>query len=157
MKYFFIVLLWLVSFIVAFFIGKHSYANTVVEMKKRGDRFMSYYYLLTYWVELKQKGKSLKAYFDEKEYKKVIIYGYGPIGKRLEEEIKNTNVNICLIVDSNLAEEDISLGRIEDLERQVADVIVVTPTFAYKQIKANIENKVRCPIISLDEVVYSIE
>lgn len=156
MKYFVIGLLWFLSLIIAIFIGKHSYAKKVVDMKKRGDRFMSYYYLLVYWLEICQRGDSLKKYFYERNYNNIVIYGYGPIGKRLLEELRRADINVCLIVDSNLAEEDSMLGRIEDLEKQKADVVIVTPTFAYKDIKKNIEDKVSCPIVSLDDVVYSV-
>lgn len=156
MKKCFIVILWFISMITCIFIGKHSYAKKVVTLQKRGDRFMSYYYLLTYWLKICQNGKSLKKYFEEKKYNNVIIYGYGPIGERLMDELRREDINVCLIVDSNLAEEDSRLGRIEDLEKQDADVVVVTPTFAYKEIKSSIEKKVTCPIVSLDDVVYSV-
>lgn len=84
------------------------------------------------------------------------MYGYGPIGRRVVDELKDTNINICLVVDSNLEKEDDILGKIDDISTIEADMVLITPTMAYKQIRNNIKDKVSCPIISLEEVVFSL-
>ena len=52
-------------------------------------------------------------------------------------------------------------ARIEDIyfpedELPKVDAIVVTPYSAMESIKAMLKNKVDCPIISLEEVVWSV-
>ena len=156
MKYIVIALVWLLSIIVAIFIGKHSYANTIISLQKKCDSFKSYYFVLTYWLEIRQKGGTIEKYFADRDYKNIIVYGYGPIGRRVIDELRNSDVNVCLVVDSNLEKEDSILGQIDDLSNTPADMVLVTPTMAYKEIRNNIKDKVSCPISSLDEVVFSL-
>lgn len=156
MKYFIVGIVWIVTILIAIIIGKHSYAKKIINLQKKSDGFKSYYFVMTYWLEIKQRGKGLGEYFQKKNYKNIIIYGYGPIGRRVLDELKDTDINVCLVVDSNLSQEDSILGKVDDIDKVFADMILVTPTFAYNDIKNSIKDKVSCPIISLDEVVYSL-
>lgn len=133
-------------------------AGKIVDQKeKKADKFNAYYNMLNQWLILKQEGKTLEEYFINNGYKTIAIYGMGEMGKRLHDELKSSSIQIKYAVDENDADtySDIEvLGKEEGYP--YADVIVVTATFAYDDIREELQRKVTFPVISLDDVVYEI-
>lgn len=90
-------------------------------------------------------------------YKDIIIYGYGIVGKRYCDSLKNRDINIIAIVDRKKMS---SYGNIlflsPDDELPEADAMIITPISSYDAIKKAMENKVNCPIHSLEEALYCL-
>lgn len=120
-------------------------------------KFKSYYNMLNQWLILKQDGKSLSKYFIDNEYKTIAIYGMGEMGNRLYAELKDTEVEVKYAIDKNPESIYASLS-VCDLEDELAkvDAVVVTAVFAFDSIVNELESKLDCPIISLEDVVYEI-
>lgn len=125
---------------------------------KRTDKFKGYYNMLNQWLCLKQKGESLENFFIDRGYKTVAIYGMGEMGCRFYDELKNSD-KVCIKfgIDKNipLMEDGLKTYGLEDIPDSV-DVVVVTATFAFNEIKENLEKKLSSKIISLDDVVFDI-
>lgn len=138
-----------------FFLTQKSNKNKQKENDKRIFKFKTYYSMLNQWLGVKQNNGNLATYFDENKYKNIAIYGMGEMGNRLYDELKNTNVNIAYGIDKNPEEcySDLEVFEISDNLPDV-DAIIVTAVFAYEDIRKDIEEIVRCPIISLEDVVY---
>lgn len=138
--------------------GSSYMGNKKIEQKaQKVDKFKSYYNMLNQWLILKQEGKSLKDYFNSYGYKTVAIYGMGEMGNRLYEELKGTEIEVKYAVDQNAASTYSELDVLEkedDFEK--VDVMIVTATFAFDEIEAEIADKVDFPIVSLEDVVYEI-
>lgn len=119
------------------------------------NKFKSYYNILNEWLTFKQNGKSLENYFLENGYKTVAIYGMGELGNRLYDELKNTNIEVKYAVDKNAesAYSELEVLKLED-ELPETDVMIVTATFAFDDIVKDIGDRVTCPIVSLEDVVY---
>ena len=113
--------------------------------------------MLNQWLVLKQEGKSLEQYFIENGYKTVAIYGMGEMGNRLYDELKDSSIEVKYAVDQNAAS---TYSELEVFEKEDAfedvDVMVVTAIFAFDEIEEEIGDKIKFPIISLEDVVYEI-
>ena len=75
------------------------------------------------------------------------------LGQRLYYELKDSNLQIKLIdkaAESIWFEDDI-ISPVDEIPD--VDVIVITAAYYFDSIKKEIENKVKCPIISISDVV----
>ena len=122
-------------------------------IKKMGE----FYNLLIQWVCLKQDGKSLVLYFVSNGYKKIAIYGMKELGERLYDELRDSEVEVKYIIDKNADAiyADIDVLTPED-ELEEVDAIVVTAIHYFDEIEELLEQKVDCPILSLEDIVYEI-
>lgn len=120
----------------------------ILENSKRVNKFKTYYEVLNQWLILKQEGKKLESYFINAGYENIAIYGMGVIGNRLYEELKNSEIKIRYCLDKEIVcSED---------EIKPVDVIIVTAMFAFDEIEDELREKVNCPIISFEEVIFLI-
>lgn len=132
--------------------------NTILQEKiKKVDKFKGYYNLLNQWLALKQEGKSIDKYFKDKGINKVAIYGMGEIGARLYYELKESEIELCYAIDNNSlsAYSELEIYNSED-DLPDVDVIIVTAIFDFDDIVNNLQSKVNCSIISIEEIVYDI-
>jgi len=114
--------------------------------------------LLNHWLEIKNEGKSVSSYFEDMGYHHIAIYGMAELGTRLMEDLEGSSVYVDYGIDRDVC---CSIGRIEEIyfpedDLPQTDVIVVTPYSAFGAIQKVLEKKNRCPIISLEEVVWSV-
>lgn len=125
------------------------------KVNAKTDKFKQYYNTLNQWLNNKDTGKNSEDYFKRNNYKTIAIYGMGEIGNRLYNELKNSDIKIKYVIDQSIdyLNQEIPVVSLEDKLEEV-DVIVVTPTFAYEDVKSRLIKKVNCPIISINEVLY---
>lgn len=130
----------------------------VLEYKEKFDKFKAYYNMLNQWMILKESGKSLEQYFIDKGYKTIAVYGMGEMGNRLIEELQKSSIEIKYGIDKDggFTDSNIDIKFLED-DLDEADVIVVTPIFAYEDIEKELKNVLDYPIESLEEVVFGID
>lgn len=121
------------------------------------DKHLALFLLMNQWVRIKQDGKNVSSYFTNNGYKKIAIYGMSYVGETLLDELKNSKVEVAYGIDKNsdgiYADVDIvsSDGDLKDV-----DAIVVTAITHFDDIKEKLSNKVSCPIISLEDILYEI-
>lgn len=137
-------------------VGKQC--NQVVNMAKDTKRKMvSYYFLFNQWLIVQQSGKTLAEYFEKNNYKTVAIYGMKEFGERLYDELSQSNIVVKYIIDKNAetiyADVDIVTPEVP-LEK--VDVVVVTATYYFDEIEEMLCEKVDCPVISLEDVLYEV-
>lgn len=77
--------------------------------------------------------------------------------ERLLDELKDCGVEVKYAVDKNAdsiyADLDVHLP---DEELPKVDVVVVTAVYFFDEIYNNLMDKVSCPIVSLEDVIYEI-
>lgn len=119
------------------------------------NKFKIYYNLLIQWLILKQDKISLEGYFEKNGYHKIAIYGMGEIGCRLYEELKDTGIQICYGIDKeiNIAYSEIEIRKPSE-ELEEVDAIIVTPIFAFEEIRDALSINYNYPVVSLEEVIY---
>ncbi|MCJ7713217.1 hypothetical protein MUO66_01985 [Candidatus Bathyarchaeota archaeon] len=122
------------------------------------EKYQSYYKVFSSWMVLRNKGRMLTEYFEDRKFKNVAIYGLGRFGLCLYEELKSTNINVKYAIDINAAHFsylDLKVISLED-RLEMVDVIVVTPFFEYKKIIEELRKKTSCQVVSLEDVISSI-
>lgn len=131
-------------------------SKTVAEKESKVSKFKSYYNMLNQWLILKQEGKDLIQYFTDNNYKKIAIYGMGEMGNRLYDELKDSDIKIAYAIDKNIAAySELEILDVDDDFPEV-DVIVVSAIFAFEEVDDELSEKISCPIVSLEDVVYEI-
>lgn len=121
------------------------------------DKFKNYYHMLNQWLMIRQNGVSLERYFEENGYQSIAIYGMGEMGRRLYEELKDTDVVIRYAVDKNAEMIDSDLKIISEKEEfEKVDAIIVTATFAFEEIEEEIAKMHMGEVLSLDDIVYEL-
>ena len=112
---------------------------------------------LDQWVAVKQEGKNLATYFEKKGYKKIAIYGMSYLGERLLSELKDTEIQVVYGIDKN-ADNIYSEIQVKSLEDDLdeVDAIVVTAISFFDEIEFELEKRVDCPIVSIEDALYEI-
>ena len=107
------------------------------------------------WLSLKNKNISIESYFLKRGFRSVAIYGMGYAGEILYEELSNAKVYVKYVVDrSNFVNlNGIIVHSLND-ELENVDVIIVTVTSSFDEIKIFLTKKLLCPIVSLEEVLF---
>lgn len=133
--------------------------NKISDELKKVDKFKGYYNMLLQWLDIKQEGKSLSEYFVNNNYKTIAIYGMGEMGRRLYDELKDSEIQIKYVIDKNsiAAYSPVDVKELDDFDGDdnvEVDVVVVTATFAFDEIQKEVSEKITCPIVSLEDVIY---
>jgi hypothetical protein len=125
--------------------------------KNTAPSFFSWgFHILEQWLSIKQKGKSLNKYFEDNLIQTVAIYGLGVLGKRLYDELRDTQLQISYGIDQNAEKIQIYGLEVKTLQVELADVdiIVVTP-MAFYEIEQKLRRKMgsEINIVSIEDVV----
>lgn len=123
------------------------------------NKYYAMYIFMIRWMEVVAKKKSIENYFLSKGISKLAIYGTGHIGRLIYNQLKNSDVTVLYGIDQNIENnfisEDIPLYTIEELFPDV-QAIIVTPFYAFQEIKKNLQKKVKCKLFSVDEMIEEI-
>ena len=136
-------------------------ASGVVQNKKTAKhqddvrKLCEFYDLLIQWLSIKQENRSLETYLLEKGYKTVAIYGMKELGERLYDELKDSKVEVKYAIDKNADNvyADVDVLTPDDSLEEV-DAIIVTAIHYYDEIEEMLEERMDCPILSLEDIVY---
>ncbi len=143
-------------FIAYYLVAKKN--RQIMYMRQQVDKFTDFYQLMNRWVEIKNAGKSIAEYFKEQGYYNIAVYGMADMANRLYEDLEGTDVTIIYGIDREVCCTGARVENVYSLHEDLpkADVIVVTPFYAFDNIKHDLETKTDCPIISIEEVLWSI-
>ena len=125
--------------------------------KEYSEKHLALFLMMNQWVKEKQEGKQLSTYFEQNHYKKIAIYGMSYAGETLVDELKDTAIEVAYGIDQRADSlfADIDIVSIDDLQNDV-DAIVVTAITFFDEIEEKLSEKVECPIISLEDVLYEV-
>lgn len=113
------------------------------------------YLLLMQWLKLRQSGRSICNYLEEKGYRTVAIYGMGHNGERVLQELKNSEIEVLYGIDKKADSivSDIDVLAV-DADFPETDAIIVSEPIYMETIMKLLKTKVSCPIVSLEEAIY---
>ena len=119
-------------------------------------RKMDYYFELMYqWLSCKIRGESVIDRLYEKGYYEIAIYGMSKMGKCLYEELSKSKSKCKVVFVTDQKEMNAyECYRLPDSELPNVDVMIVTVINEYLKIKEEMQKRVNCPIISLEELLY---
>ena len=121
------------------------------------QKMAEFYRLLLKWLEIEQKGHSIRSFFTGNGYKTIAIYGMKELGERLLDELKDSEVEVKYIIDkkADTMYADVDIVTPEEPLEEV-DAIVVTAIHYMDEIEEMLEQKVDYPILSLTEIVDEV-
>lgn len=132
-------------------------SKKIKEKAEAHAKLYELYMAFDQWLQIRQEGKTLVEYFTKNGYKTVAVYGMKELGERLCDELKNSDVAISYAIDKNAdsiyAEIDVV---VPDDDLVPVDVVVVTAITYFDEIKEMLCEKMDCPIISLEDILYEV-
>lgn len=146
----------ILSFGVGFFLGGKMLVGMINDYKMRMERNLSNMMLFNDWLEFIYSGESIEQYFLNHGYKKIMIYGYGYIGKLLTQALSDTGIEVVAIMDKAASSDE--MDTVIGVGSSIPDVdcIVVTPVFYFDTIYNMLREKTNIPVISMQSVVEKI-
>lgn len=139
-------------------IGVGKVTGTKLNDKQQmANKHLALFLMMNQWVKVKQQGKNLVAYFERSGFKKIAIYGMSYAGETLEEELRGSNVEVAYGIDqqADTIYADMDIVTMEGNLDEV-DAIVVTAITFFDEIQEKLSEKVSCPIISLEDILYEV-
>lgn len=136
---------------------KKTMEKKVDKWHQMSDKHLVLYRMMNQWVKVKQEGKNLSEYFEKNNYKNIAIYGMSYAGETLLKELKDSGIFVKYGIDRNAdrISEEISMVTIED-DLQEVDAVVVTAITFFDEIAGELESKLKCPILSLEDILYEV-
>lgn len=121
------------------------------------QKHLKMFLLMNMWINKGQQGKKVVSFFKKEGYKTIAVYGMSYIGKTLLKELKNTDVEILYGIDQKASEmcSEINMVTIEGTLEAV-DAIVVTAVGNFYEIEEKLKQKISCPIISIEDILYTL-
>ncbi|GFI16225.1 hypothetical protein IMSAGC009_01389 [Lachnospiraceae bacterium] len=132
---------------------EEEYAR-IQDMAVKNNRL---YIMMNRWVEIKQDGKSIAKYLQNKGIRNIAIYGMGTAGETLFREMDDSNIHVKFAIDQNYLNiyTDCRLVPPDRICEEV-DAVIVTAVNGFKEIKKMLEESMNCPIWSLEDILYNM-
>lgn len=111
-------------------------------------------YLNFFW-KLKDNNISIASFFSQNNIGKIAIYGYGVVGKRLEQELENSDVQIMFAVDQNAEKKVASIPIYSIKDNLPSYEILVVTTGNADEIRAMIGGN-RDTVIELLDIIQMV-
>lgn len=136
---------------------KKKMSDKVQKVQAMSDKHFELFKMMNQWVYVKQEGKNLADYLLEHGYKKIAIYGMSFAGETLLHELENSDVSVVYGIDRNAVAifSSIDLYTPDEDIPEVDAVVVTTITF-FEEVEKMLSGKLRCPIISLEDILYEV-
>ena len=141
--------------IIGFYLSLILIVKKMIKQKNRIDKLQEFYDLLIQWLKNTECKKHLADFFYDNKFNSVAIYGIKEIGELLYNDLTSSGITVKYIVDKNVKRTDLGVPVIspnEDL--QDVDVIVVTAIHYFDEIRTELEKKVSCNIVSIEDIIY---
>lgn len=137
-------------------VGKKS-GKDIEKTKAMSDKHLSLFLMMNQWVKVKQEGKNLAEYLQKNGYKEIAIYGMSYAGETLVDELKDTEVKVAYGIDRKAEDiyANVEMFSLEDDLARVDAVIVTAITF-FDEIEEKLSEKLDCPILSLEDILYEV-
>lgn len=118
-------------------------------------KFRLYFHIFDKWMKIKEAEGTLETYFIENNFSSIAIYGLGALGRHLLDDLKNSRkIQIAYVIDKD-ADVIKSQFHILNYNEKLPDVdaVIVTAILDFGEIRDMLSEKLKCPIISLEEVI----
>lgn len=131
--------------------------DVIVDKQASEEKFRIMYKMMERWMYIKQNGEGLDLYFKSYGYKNIAVYGMGDIGKILVNELRDSDIHVAYGIDRNPVTFDEKIEIYSpDEELQKVDAVVVTAIAYFDDIESKLSQKMDCPIISLEDIIYEV-
>lgn len=127
------------------------------KIKKVSDKNVMLYHMANEWLMKKQEGKNLTHFFLQSGYKRIAVYGMAYMGERFLDELKDSDIEIVYAIDKNATNIYSYIEVIQpDADLKEVDIVVVTSIAFFDEVKDQLAQKLHCPIVALDDIIYNL-
>lgn len=152
-----VIILVILAFFVGYFVAWNKCDKKRSKAKSLSDKHLALFLMMNEWTRCKIKGKKFEDFFKKRGYKRIAIYGMSYAGETLVKELENSDVEIAYGIEQNADNVYASIELVKpNDELKEVDCIVVTPITAYDAISAKLEQKISCPILCLEDILYEL-
>ncbi len=134
-----------------------SKANDNIEISQREQliqKYRQFYRLLLLWIKVLQSKRSIVHFLEDKNYRRVTVYGYSDIGKIVVDEIIRSKLQLIDILDKRRMKSDCEIRSPEDGSRDT-NIVIVTAVFHYDEVRAELLRLGYTHVISLERILQS--
>ncbi|HBA67755.1 MAG TPA: hypothetical protein DCZ40_00115 [Lachnospiraceae bacterium] len=132
---------------------REEYQEMIRSQKASIEKIHKIMEALSWWLQAVINGWNPMDYFRHRGYHRVAIYGFGKLGKILRTELLRYGMDVPYIIDRNIKGGEIDIISWEDCWKPV-DCIVVTPFYAYRDIREQIRReKGDYVVVSLEDIL----
>ena len=107
------------------------------------------------WIEVEQRNINFADWIRNFGYTKIAVYGLGDLGRLLVKELYINGLDVYYGIDRNRPSCQY-LDRVyavdDDLPK--VDLIIVTVIYDFASISKMLSDKIDCPIISLEDLLF---
>lgn len=119
------------------------------------DKYQMWYNLMERWLTLHEEGRTIPQILRERGMSTIALYGLGRIGKHVVRELQDSDVTILYAIDRVVSGiyEEIPVKKAEE-SLPAVDAVIVTAVYDFEEIEEVLKNRIDCPVISLEEILY---
>ena len=141
-----------------------EYQEVVISPEKPNEKHgaskknTSLFSVVLKWLEIRQAGHRLDEYFKQKNIYNIAVYGIGVLGRRLYDELENSDIEIKYLIDRNPNGMDKVLEFVS-LDEEILDVdaVIVTVFSEEERIVNEIRKLGYINAMGLSEVINSFD
>ena len=131
--------------------------KAAAKAEKMSEKHLALYLMMNQWVKVKQEGKSLSEYFERNGYRRIAVYGMSYAGETLVEELEGTGIEVSYGIDQRAESLYVNLEVVTmEEELKEVDAVVVTAVTYYEEILERLGERVSCPVLSLEDILYEV-
>ncbi|MEZ3463472.1 MAG: hypothetical protein K1W23_15250 [Lachnospiraceae bacterium] len=131
--------------------------DKVAHKSKMSEKHLALYLMMNQWVKVKQENRSIADYLEKNGYREIAIYGLNYVGETLMSELENSNVKVMYAVDKNADRIFADVDVLTPDERlPEVDAVIVTPITFFDEIEDCLSEKLDCPILSMEDILYEV-
>ncbi|MDE7322315.1 MAG: hypothetical protein K2N73_06200 [Lachnospiraceae bacterium] len=130
-------------------------------MRKKAEltsaKFSELFHVMNQWVKVKQDGNNLASYFEKNGYQRIAVYGMSYVGEALLQELQGTGIEVVYGIDKRACSTQNGIAIVSPEESLgKVDAVVVTAVSFYDEIVEKLKDKVKCPILSIEDILFEI-
>lgn len=132
----------------------------LVQKERQQEKCSRLLKLMCRWTMNAYKGIRITDFLMKREWLSVVVYGAGDVGKCLLAELSDSDIVVQYVIDRRKTDLDLPLDcpvySPED-ELPAADCVIVTAVMDYGEISRSLKNRLGCPFISIEDIVFQDE
>lgn len=136
--------------------GFNVWEYVLKQEKKQSERKQLYNEITQRWLVKRLNNiEPVRQYVKERNYKDIVIYGAGTLGKMVYDELRDFDVEIKFC-DQSVTETDWldkGIMKLSDLKNSDCDCVIITPVHVYNGIKKNLIGIGVKQMVSLAEIL----